>query len=150
MDHQGGGHYPRRPTTGVSGMIARLCLGFCLGLGVPIALVAPATAELAMTGAPVTMRAGPNGKAGLVQRVPQSAEIEVLKCARNWCRASWRGRFGYIPAEAVVLGPPPATLPGDKMPPPVVNGPSTDPKPPARLWTGPYIGLNGGFGSGSW
>jgi hypothetical protein len=103
-----------------------------------------------MTGAPVTMRAGPNGKAGLVQRVPQSAEIEVLKCARSWCRASWRGRFGYIPAEAVVLGPPPATLPGDKMPPPVVNGPSTDPKPPARLWTGPYIGLNGGFGSGSW
>ena len=131
-------------------MIARLCLGFCVGLGVPIALVAPAIAELAITGAPVTMRAGPNGKAGLVQRVPQSAEIEVLKCARSWCRASWRGRFGYIPAEAVVLGPPPATLPGDKMPPPVVNAPSTDPKPPARLWTGPYIGLNGGFGSGSW
>ena len=41
-------------------------------------------------------------------------------------------------------------LAGDKMPPPVVNGPSTDATPPAWRWTGPYIGLNGGFGSGSW
>ena len=90
-----------------------------LGLGVSIALVAPALAELAMTGAPVAMRAGPSGKAGVVQRIPQSAEIELLKCARGWCHASWRGRFGYIPEETVVLGPPPATLPGDEMPPPV-------------------------------
>jgi hypothetical protein len=131
-------------------MIARLCLGLCLGLGGSIALIGPAIAELAMTGPPVTMRAGPRGNAGVVQRIPQSAEIEVLKCARNWCRASWRGRFGYIPAEAVVLGPPPATLPGDKMPPPVVNVPPTDSPRPAWRWTGPYIGLNGGFGSGSW
>ena len=91
----------------------------CLGLGLSIALIAPASAELAMTGAPVTMRAGPTGNASVVQRIPQSAEIVLEKCARNWCRASWRGRFGYIPADAVVLGPPPATLPGDEMPPPV-------------------------------
>ena len=127
-------------------MIARLCLG----LGVSIALVSPAIAELAMTGAPVTMRVGPTGRAGVVQRIPQSAEIEVLKCGRNWCRASWRGRFGYIPAEAVVLGPPPATLPGDEMPPPVVNLQPTYVTPPVWRWTGPYVGLNGGFGSGSW
>ena len=131
---------------GVGGMIARLCLG----LGVSIALVSPAIAELAMTGAPVTMRVGPTGQAGVVQRIPQSAEIEVLKCARNWCRASWRGRFGYIPAEAVVLGPPPATLPGDEMPPPFVNLQPTYVTPPVWRWTGPYVGLNGGFGSGSW
>jgi hypothetical protein len=127
-------------------MIARLCLG----LGVSIVLVAPAVAELAMTGAPVTMRAGPTGKAGIVQRIPQSAEIEVLKCVRGWCRASWRARFGYIPAEAVVLGPPRATLPGDEMPPPVVNSQPTYLAPPVWRWTGPYVGLNGGFGSGSW
>ena len=102
-----------------------------------------------MTGAPVTMRAGPTGNAGVVQRIPQSAEIDVEKCVHDWCRASWRGRFGYIPAEAVVFGPPLATSPGDKMPPPVVNG-SQPRTPPAWLWTGPYIGLNGGFGSGSW
>jgi hypothetical protein len=121
-----------------------------LGPGVFIALVSPAVAELAMTGAPVTMRIGPTGNAGVVQRIPQSAEIEVEKCARAWCRASWRGRFGYVPAEAVVLGPPPATLPGNEMPPPVVYASPTYATPPAWRWTGPYIGLNGGFGSGSW
>jgi Bacterial SH3 domain len=102
-----------------------------------------------MTGAPVAMRAAPTGKAALVQRVPQRAEIELMKCARSWCRASWRGRFGYVPAEAVVLGSPPTTLPGDKMPPPVVNTP-TDPTHPAWRWTGPYVGVNGGIGSSSW
>ena len=120
-----------------------------LGPGVFIALVSPAVAELAMTGAPVTMRIGPTGNAGVVQRIPQSAEIEVEKCARAWCRASWRGRFGYVPAEAVVLGPPPATLPGNEMPPPVVYVSPTYATPPAWRWTGPYIGLNGGFGSGT-
>jgi hypothetical protein len=127
-------------------MIVRLCFG----LGVFIAFISPALAELAMTGAPVTMRGGPTGKAGVVQLIPQSAEIYVEKCAGGWCRASWRGRFGYIPAEAVVFGPPPATLPGDEMPPPVVYASPTHVTPPAWRWTGPYVGINGGFGSGSW
>jgi hypothetical protein len=120
------------------------------GLGLSIALIVPASAELAMTGAPVTMRAGPTGKAGVVQRIPQGAEIVLEKCVGNWCRASWRGRLGYIPADAVVLGPPPATLPGDEMPPPVVYASPTYITPPAWRWTGPYVGLNGGVGSGSW
>jgi hypothetical protein len=121
-----------------------------LGLGFSIALIAPASAELAMTGAPVMMRAGPTGKAGVVQRIPKRAEIVLEKCVRNWCRASWRGRFGYIPADAVVLGPPPTILPGDEMPPPVVFASPTYITPPAWRWTGPYVGLNGGVGSGAW
>jgi hypothetical protein len=124
-----------------------VCL--CLGLGVFIALLSPALAELAMTGAPLTMRDGPSGKAGIVQRIPPSAEISLEKCVRNWCRAWWRGRFGYVPAEAVVLGPPPATLPGDEMPPPLVDALPTYITPPVWRWTGPYVGLNGGLGSGS-
>jgi hypothetical protein len=127
-------------------MIVRLCFG----LGVFIAFISPALAELAITGAPVTMRGGPTGKAGVVQLIPQSAEIDVEKCAGAWCRASWRGRVGYVPAEAVVFGPPPATLRGDEMPPPVVYASPTDVTPPAWRWTGPYVGINGGFGSGSW
>jgi len=126
--------------------IARLCLE----LGVSVLAVAPALAELAMTGAPVAMRARPSGRAGVVQRIPRSAEIELLKCARGWCRASWRGRFGYIPAEAVVLGPPPATLPGDEMPPPFLNAQPTYVTPPAWRWQGPYLGVNGGLGAHSW
>jgi hypothetical protein len=128
----------------------RAIVRLCLGLGVSVALRAPALAELAMTGAPVVMRAGPSGKAGVVQRIPASAEIELIKCARGWCHASWRGRFGYIPAEAVVLGPPPATLPGDELPPPFVNVQPTYITPPVWNWQGPYVGVNGGFGSRSW
>jgi hypothetical protein len=135
-----------RTNDGSVRMIARLLLG----LGVSIALVSSAIAELAMTGAPVTMRVGPTGNAGIVQRIPQRAEISLEKCLRDWCRASWRGRFGYIPEEAVVLRPPPATLPGDEMPPPVVCASPTYATPPAWRWTGPYVGINGGFGSGSW
>jgi Bacterial SH3 domain len=127
-------------------MIGRLCLG----LGLSIAVIGPASAELAMTGAPVAMRAGPSGNAAVVQRVPQRAEIDLEKCAHAWCRASWRGRFGYIPEQAVVLGPPPATLPGDEMPPPAVYASPTYVTPPAWRWTGPYIGVNGGVGSNSW
>ena len=61
-------------------MIGRLWLGVVASA----AFIGPATAELAMTGAPVTMRDGPTGKARVVQRIPQTAEIEVLKCARGW------------------------------------------------------------------
>jgi uncharacterized protein YraI len=122
---------------------------FCLGLGVAIALFSPAMAELAMTGASVAMRAEPTGKTGIVQRIPQSAEVRLEKCVRNWCRASWRGRFGYIPEDAVVLGAPLTTLPGDKTPPPVSASP-TSVTPPAFRWTGPYVGVNGGVASDSW
>jgi hypothetical protein len=128
----------------------RKSLRLGLGLAVSLALVSPAIAELAMTGSPVTMRVGPTGNAGIVQRIPQRAEISLEKCVRNWCRASWRGRFGYIPEEAVVLGPPPTTLPGEEMPPPVVYPSPTYVTPPAWQWTGPYIGVHGGFGSSSW
>jgi hypothetical protein len=127
----------------------RRILRLCLGLAVSMAFVAPAFAELAMTGAPVAMRAGPSGKAALVQRVPQRAEIELEKCTHSWCRASWRGRSGYVPADAVALGSPPTALPGGKMPPPVVNAPA-DAARAAWRWTGPYVGVNGGFGSSSW
>jgi hypothetical protein len=128
----------------------RAIVRLCFGLGLSIALVAPASAELAMTGASVVMRAEATRHAGTVQRIPQRAEIVLEKCARNWCRVSWRGRFGYIPAYAVVLGPPPATLPGDEMPPPAVYASPTFVTPPAWRWNGPYVGLNGSVGSGSW
>ena len=141
------GHYFGPPTRGVlGGMIRRLLFGF----GVVVAFAAPALAELAMTGAPVAMRAAPSNKAQVVQRIPASAEIELSKCARGWRQASWRNRSGYIPCDAVVLGPPPATLPGNEMPPPVVNVMPTYPTPPVWRWTGAYVGTNFGFGSGDW
>ena len=123
-------------------MIGRLCLGFVVSL----VLIAPAVAELAMTGAPVTMRTEPAGKARVVQQIPRSAEIDIMKCARGWCRASWRGRFGYVPAVAVVLGPPP----GGAMPPPFVKGRPTEITRPTWQWQGFYLGGNLGLGSSPW
>jgi hypothetical protein len=114
----------------LGGMIGRLLFG----LGVTVAFSGPVVAELAMTGAPVAMRAGPAGSARIVQRIPASAEIEVGKCARGWRQASWRNGSGYIPCEAVVLGPPPATLPGNEMPPPVVYALPSYVTPPAWRW----------------
>ena len=128
-------------------MIGRVAFVVLFAVG----LASPAFAELAMTGSRVTMRAAPSGKAAVVQRVPASAEIEVDKrCPRGWCRASWRHLSGYIPAEAVVLGPPPATLPGDEMPPPFVYVQPTWITPPVWRWTGAYVGTNFGFGNGGW
>jgi hypothetical protein len=124
-------------------------LRLCLGLAISMPLVVPALAELAITGAPVTMRAGPTGRAAVVQRIPQSAKIELETCDRNWCRVSWRGRSGYVPANAVVVGSPLTALSRDKMPPPAVNAP-TDAARSAWRWTGPYFGVNGGLGLNSW
>jgi hypothetical protein len=129
------------------GMIGRIAVGICAAF----ATACPALAELAMTGAPVAMRVAPSGKAQIVQRIPASAEIEVDRnCPRGWCRASWRHLSGYVPAEAVVLGPPPATLPGDELPPPVVYALPTYVTPPVWRWDGPYVGGNFGFGAGGW
>jgi hypothetical protein len=124
--------------------------GSLFAAGMSLALAGPSFANPAMTGAPVTMHAAPNGKSRVVQRIPANAEIDLSTCGRGWCQASWRHLSGYIPAEAVVLGPPPATAPGNEMPPPVLSATPTNVAPPTRQWTGPYVGTNFGFGSGSW
>jgi hypothetical protein len=124
--------------------------GSLFAAGMALALAGPSFANPAMTGAPVTMHAAPNGKSRVVQRIPANAEIDLSTCGRGWCQASWRHLSGYLPAEAVVLGPPPATAPGNEMPPPVLSATPTNVAPPTRQWTGPYVGTNFGFGSGSW
>jgi hypothetical protein len=115
-----------------------------------IALAPPAPAELAMTGVPVGMRAAPSGKAQILQHVPASAEIEVADCARGWCRALWRNIAGYLPTDAVVLGPPPATLPGDETPPPIVYLLPTFITPPVWRYMSPEAGTRFFGGPENW
>jgi hypothetical protein len=125
--------------------LRRYLLAACLSF----VFAAQSFADPAMTGALVTMRVAPSGKARVVQQIPASAEIDVLKCNRGWCYSSWRNRFGYIPAGAVVEGPP-ATLPGNGLPPPVVDARPTTVAPPMRTWTGPYVGFGWGYGWSRW
>jgi hypothetical protein len=121
-----------------------------LSAAVCFSFAAPSFGDPAMTGAPVTMRGAPSGKARIVQHIPARAEIDLSSCSHGWCYASWRNLFGYIPAEVIVGGPPPATLPGNQLPPPVVNAQPTYVTPPVGGWSGPYVGFSGGYGWGRW
>ena len=87
-----------------------LCLSIAYG--------APATADPATTHAAAIMRQAPSAKARIVQRVPADAEIDLSQCTGGWCYASWRDRFGYLPAAAVA-GPPGPDQPAAYPPPPV-------------------------------
>jgi hypothetical protein len=118
-----------------------MCLGFA----------ASSFAEPAMTGAPVTMRAAPTGKARVLQRIPANAEIDLANCNHGWCYSSWRNIFGYIPADVIVAGgspgwpasgPPPLPPPAGVAPPVVVA--------PAFTWGGPYVGVGWGYGWRHW
>ncbi len=83
-----------------------LAFGLCLGLA------APAFADPARTTAPIVMRAAPSPKARIVQRIPANAQIDLEHCAQYWCYASWRDRFGYVPANAVAASPYASGVPG--------------------------------------
>jgi hypothetical protein len=104
--------------------------------GLCFIFAAPSLADPAMTGAPVTMRAAPSGKARVVQQIPANAEIDLSSCNHGWCYSSWRNLFGYIPAEVVVRGQPTA-VPGNELPPPVVDAQPSYIAPPAWRWGGP-------------
>jgi hypothetical protein len=82
------------------------------GLGFSAVFAASAAADPAVTSAAAAMRAAPNAAARIVQRVPANAEIDLSHCSGAWCYASWRDRFGYLPATAIA-GPadPPAPAP---------------------------------------
>lgn len=122
----------------------------CLRLGFSVGLAGSALAEPAMTGAPVTMHAAASGKSRVVQRIPANAEIYLSKCKHGWCYASWRNLIGYIPADVVVLGPPPVPLPDISPPPPVAYALPTYVTPPVWSWSGPYAGFGLGSGWNRW
>jgi hypothetical protein len=127
--------------------------------GLVIGLVGPSFADPAVTTAWSNMRRAPNGHARVVQSVPANAEIDLQTCSGDWCYASWRNRFGWIPTFAVgeadaappavaappiVVGAPPVVV--DAPPvvvdaPPVVVGPA---------WGGPYVGVGYGWGWRRW
>jgi uncharacterized protein YraI len=72
-----------------------LAIAFCGGFA------GAARADPAITTAPAAMRAAPSAKSRVVQQIPANARIDVMQCARFWCRASWRDRSGFVPSGAV-------------------------------------------------
>ena len=90
-------------------MRALLC-----ALGFSAVFAASAAADPAVTGAEAAMRQAPSATARIVQRAPANAEIDLSQCSGAWCYASWRNRFGYLPATVIAGAPyPPAAAPAD-------------------------------------
>ena len=121
-----------------------------LASGLTVILVGPSFAAPAITTAWSNMRRAPSGHARVVQSVPANAEIDLQNCSGDWCYASWRNRFGWIPAFAVggpgaappvaVAAPPPPVV---VTAPPIIVG-------PAWGWGGPYVGVGYGWGWRRW
>jgi hypothetical protein len=101
------------------------------------AFAASAAADPAVTGAAAAMRQAPSATARIVQRVPANAEIDLSQCSGAWCYASWRNRFGDLPAAAIAKPPyPPAAAPADG---------------PYRAWSGAAVGpFSYGYGWYRW
>jgi hypothetical protein len=93
------------------------------------------------------MHRAPNFSSRIVQHVPPDAQIDLHNCAGDWCYASWRRLFGYIPAFAVAEGAPPAAVVAP--PPPVVVAPSVV-VGPTWGWGGPYVGGGWAYGWSRW
>jgi len=92
-----------------------------LSLGLAAALASTARADPAITTSASLMREAPSAKAHVVQSVPARAEIDLANCAQNWCFASWRNLFGYLPVS-VVARPPGAPYYEPSPPPDVAGG----------------------------
>jgi hypothetical protein len=124
-----------------------LAVGLCVGLS------GPAFAYSSTTTAWSNMRHAPNGHSRVVQSVPASAEIDLQSCAGNWCYASWRNLYGYIPSFAVAeASAPPGVVAAPPLiaaAPPVVVAPSVV-VGPAFGWGGPYVGIGYGWGWRRW
>lgn len=117
-----------------------------LAAGLVFGLVGPSFADPAVTTAWSNMRRAPDGHSRVVQSVPANAEIDLQNCSGDWCYASWRNQFGWIPAFAAgeagapsVVAAPPIVVAA----PPVVVG-------PAFGWGGPYVGFDYGWGWRRW
>jgi hypothetical protein len=126
-----------------------------LAVGIFVFLVGPSLADPSMTTAFSNMRKTANRHSRIVQAVPANAEVDVQSCGGEWCYASWRGVYGFLPAFAVghggprsaVAAPPPVAF--APPPPPLVTGAPVIAAPAAAYdWSGAYVGI--GWGWGRW
>jgi hypothetical protein len=106
---------------------------------------APAAAEPTVTTSLAIMHRAPTPGSRVLQAIPPNAQIDLVKCTGEWCYASWRKIYGYIPAFAIQGAPAPyAVAPA----PIVVEHPVIVER--AWGWGGPYVGVGWGWGWRYW
>ncbi|QGM45858.1 SH3 domain-containing protein [Methylocystis heyeri] len=74
-----------------------------------IAFVASATSAFAFDAqvtraTPLRTHASPH--AGVIEVVPANSIIDMQRCARGWCEASYDGRMGYVYTPVLMNGEP--------------------------------------------
>lgn len=76
-----------------------------------LALMAgPAVAEI--MNAPATLRSGPGVRHAALASLPRGTLLQSTTCRAGWCRAQWRGEWGYVPSAVVVASGPGAARTG--------------------------------------
>ncbi|MBV9287375.1 MAG: hypothetical protein JO288_06040 [Hyphomicrobiales bacterium] len=106
---------------------------------------APALAEPTVTTSVAIMHRAPRPESRVLQEIPPNAQIDLINCTGEWCYASWRKIYGYIPAFTVQGAPAPAAV---APAPVIVERPVV--VAPAWGWGGPYVGVGWGWGWHGW
>jgi uncharacterized protein YraI len=70
--------------------------------------VLSATAKPIATTGETNLRKGPGTDSEVVALIPKGATVEVGKCTRGWCEASFDGKDGYVIGRNIGMGPRPA------------------------------------------
>jgi hypothetical protein len=52
------------------------------------------------------LRSGPRLDDDLVQVIPEGNIVGVARCAGGWCAVLWKGRRGFVTADALRMAPP--------------------------------------------
>ena len=70
-----------------------------------VAMAATASSAFAfdvMASSPMAMRTHTTHQAAVIEVVPANAVIDVTRCYRGWCEASYAGQMGYVHAPILV------------------------------------------------
>lgn len=92
-----------------------------------LAIAASATSAFAFDAQvtrPTPLRTHASPRAGVIEIVPANAIIDMERCVRGWCEASYDGRMGYVYTPILMNGEPAAP---DPTPFEVITAPVTVP-----------------------
>jgi uncharacterized protein YraI len=77
----------------------------------------------AMVSAPTALRTRASPRAAVIEVIPARAIIDMERCVRGWCEASYAGQIGYVYTPVLVSAAP--VSPTDEGPLGVLTAPFT-------------------------